>query len=32
MDLQKQTYAAMDFAWKAGSGAIFGLLGGKAIK
>jgi hypothetical protein len=31
-DLQKQTYAAMDFAWKAGLGAIFGLLGGKAIK
>jgi hypothetical protein len=28
-DLQKQAFAAMDFGWKAGLGAIFGLLTGK---
>jgi len=27
---QQTAFAAMDFAWKAGIGAIFGLLGGKA--
>jgi hypothetical protein len=31
-ELQKQAFSAMDFAWKAGLGAIFGLLGGKALK
>jgi hypothetical protein len=29
--MQQQAFAAMNFAWQAGLGAILGLLGGKAI-
>jgi hypothetical protein len=28
---QQSAFEALDFAWKAGIGAIFGLLGGKAV-
>jgi hypothetical protein len=29
-ELQQQAFAAMNFGWQAGLGALFGLLGGKA--